>query len=140
MNGNTDVLALLRSYPEEIGNALFKLRSLILDTAQQTDAVGEIEETLKWGQPSYLTVRPKTGTTIRIDRDTSGAGDIPLYVNCQSSLVSDWRLLFPELTYRGDRSVHFRLSDPWPEDALSQMITMALTYHKAKAKRPARRA
>jgi len=139
MSGNTEVLALLRSYPEDISNALLRLRSLILETAQQTDGVGEIEETLKWGQPGYVTVRPKTGTTIRIDRDPSGKGDIALYVNCRSSLVSDWRALFPELTYGGDRSVHLKLSAPWPEDALSQMITMALTYHKAKAKRSGRR-
>lgn len=139
MSGNTDVLALLRCYPEDISVALLRLRSLILETAQRTDGVGEIEETLKWGQPSYLTVRPKTGTTIRIDRDTSGKGDIALYVSCQSSLVSDWRALFPELTYGSDRSVHFKLSDPWPEDALSQMIAMALTYHKARARQPGRR-
>ncbi|MHA7772808.1 DUF1801 domain-containing protein [Roseibium sp. M-1] len=136
MADNPDVLALIESYPADISAALLELRTLILETAQQLDAAGEIEETLKWGQPSYLTVRPKTGTTIRIDRDSSAAGDVALYVNCQSSLVSDWRALFPELTYGGDRSVHFKLSDPLPEGQIRQMVTMALTYHKAKDKRP----
>ena len=34
------------------------LRQLIFETAAATEVVGELEETLKWGEPSYLT--PKT--------------------------------------------------------------------------------
>jgi hypothetical protein len=136
MTGKANVLALLQSYPDDLRDVLLKLRALILTTAKQSGEVGEVHETLKWGQPSYLTVRPKSGTTIRIDRDNSGMGDIALYVNCQTSLVSDWRVLFPDFTFGGDRSVHLMLSDPWPEPALSQMILMALTYHTAKGKRP----
>nr|WP_282449206.1 DUF1801 domain-containing protein [Roseibium sp. CAU 1639] len=111
---------------------MLKIRSLILEIASENDAVGTLQETLKWGQPSYLTVKPKTGTTIRIDRDTSATGDVALYVNCQSSLVSDWRGMFPDITFGGDRSVHFRLDKPLPEPELRQMITMALTYHSRK--------
>jgi len=132
MKDNPQVLALLNGYPEDLREALFQMRRLILETAVQNDTVGALEETLKWGQPSYLTVKPKTGTTIRIDRDTSDAGDVALYVNCQSSLVSDWRGMFPGLRFGGDRSVHFRLNEPLPEAELRQMITMALTYHSRK--------
>ncbi len=129
MTGKPDVLSLLNSYPEAMRTALLELRALILDTAAGNQEIGAIEETLKWGQPSYLTVRPKTGTTLRIDRDKSGQGDIALFVNCQTSLVSEWRAFFPELVYGGSRSVHFRLDAPLPENELRQMITMALTYH-----------
>jgi len=134
MKDNSQVLALLDSYPVEVRDALLRLRGLILETADENDAVGTLEETLKWGQPSYLTVKPRTGTTIRIDKDNSDAGDIALYVNCQSSLVSDWRGLFPEITFGGDRSVHFRLDEPLPEPELRQMIAMALCYHLNKRK------
>lgn len=132
------VAAVLGSYPEPIRAGLERLRRLIFETAGETENVGELTETLKWGQPSYVTARPKSGTTIRIDRDTSETGDIALYVNCQSSLVSDWRTLFPELSYSGDRGVHFKLSEPLPEEPLRRMIAMALTYHTAKQmkKRP----
>jgi hypothetical protein len=132
MEDNPQVLALLKSYPDNIRNALLGLRRLILETAAGNDRIGDLQETLKWGQPSYLTVRPKTGTTIRIDRDTSAEGDIALYVNCRTSLVSEWRGLFPHLTFGGDRSVHFRLEAPLPEAPLRQMITMALTYHNVR--------
>ncbi|WP_269582118.1 DUF1801 domain-containing protein [Roseibium sp. Sym1] len=129
MKDNPDVLALLKGYPDDLRDGLLKLRALIVETARKNDAIGTLEETLKWGQASYLTVQPRTGTTIRIDADKSDAGDIALYVNCQSSLVSDWRGLFPQFTFGGDRSVHLRLDAPLPEEELRQMIGMALTYH-----------
>jgi len=132
LKDNPDVLAVLNGYPDALRKALKALRALIVETAERTDHAGELEETLRWGQPSYLTVRPKTGTTIRIDRDTSGKGDYALFVSCQSSLVSEWRAMFPDLNFGGDRSVHFKLEDPFPEDNLRQMIVMALTYHKRK--------
>ncbi|POF29982.1 DUF1801 domain-containing protein [Roseibium marinum] len=134
MTSDPDVQSVLDSYPEALKKALLDLRRLIRDIARHNGEIGELEETLKWGQPSFLTARPKTGTTIRIDRDTSQKGDYALYVNCQSSLVSEWRALFPHLVFGGDRSVHFRLSDPVPENELRQMITMALTYHSRKRK------
>lgn len=132
MKDNPDVLALFESFPSDIRDCLLTIRAMIVDTATQRDDIGELEETLKWGQASYVTKRPKTGTTIRIDRDKSGAGDVALFVNCQSSLVSDWRAMFPNLVFGGDRSVHFSLAKPLPEDMLRQMIAMALTYHAAK--------
>lgn len=134
MTGSTEVISLLESYPEDLKASLSSLRRMILDIGESNEDVGVLEETLKWGQPSYLTVRPKTGTTIRIDRDTSNSGDFALYVNCQSSLVSEWRAMFPQLTFGGNRSVHFRLGEDLPENELRQMITMALTYHSRKRK------
>ncbi len=137
MKDNPDVLAVIDRYPEEVRAAILRLRALIAETAESSEAVGTLEETLKWGQPSYLTVRPKSGTTVRIDRDTSDSGDYALYVNCQSSLVSEWRGLFPNMTFGGNRSVHFRLDAKMPEDELRQMMLMALTYHASKNKRKA---
>lgn len=134
MTENTPIQKVIASYPGPIGDALLHLRRLILETAEQTKGAGEVEETLKWGQPSFLTVRPKTGTTIRIDRDTSGKGDIALFVSCQSSLVSEWRALYPHLIFGGDRSVHFKLGSALPENELRHMISMALTYHIKKTR------
>ncbi|MCV0425232.1 MAG: DUF1801 domain-containing protein [Roseibium sp.] len=126
------VLAVMDSYSGELKEALLGLRALILKTAEEHENIGLLHEALKWGQPSYLTVQPKTGTTIRIDRDKSDLGDFALYVNCQSSLISDWRTLFPALTFGGDRSVHFKLNRPLPKSELRHMIAMALTYHSSK--------
>ncbi|MGI9414318.1 MAG: hypothetical protein ACR2PM_11650 [Hyphomicrobiales bacterium] len=50
-----DVRAVFDSYPKQTRDRLLALRGLILDTAARTEGVGALEETLKWGQPSYLT-------------------------------------------------------------------------------------
>jgi hypothetical protein len=86
---------------------------------------------------SYLTPATKSGTTIRIAADDTHGGDLALYVNCQTSLVGEWRERYPELLYGGTRSVHFRLGEALPREALRHMIAMALTYHARKKGNPA---
>jgi hypothetical protein len=68
------VAAVFSAYPEPLQTRLLALRRLILDTAMTTNGVGALEETLKWGQPSYLTTATKSGSTVRIDRIKSPAG------------------------------------------------------------------
>ncbi|WP_395175742.1 DUF1801 domain-containing protein [Roseibium alexandrii] len=130
-----DALSLIEREPPQIRDGLLELRRLILETAVETDGAGKIVETLKWGQPSYLTEKPKSGTTIRIAKDGSELGDIALYVSCSTSLVSEWRGLFPDLAFGGDRSLHLSLAKPLPLPELRQMIGMALTYHSRKKSR-----
>ena len=71
---NAQVAAVFRSYPSGVATKLLALRRLILDVASSTEGVGPVEETLRWGQPSYLTTRPRSGSTIRIDRVKSRPG------------------------------------------------------------------
>ena len=65
---NPEVAALFERYPKEIKAKLLSLRQLIFDVASKTSGVGELEETLKWGQPSYLTTQTKSGSLVRIDQ------------------------------------------------------------------------
>lgn len=129
---SSDVEAVFAAYSAELRASLMALRALIFEVAGAMDGVGRIEETLKWGQPSYLTPETKSGTTIRIDKDSTRDGDYALYVNCKSSLVADWRERYPALNFGGDRSVHFRAGDALPEEEMRHCIAMALSYHKRK--------
>jgi len=52
------------AYPDDVKDQMIKLRKLVFDTAKEIDHVNAIEETLKWGEPSYLT---KIGSTLRMD-------------------------------------------------------------------------
>ena len=61
------VETLFGGYPAPLRTGLMRLRELIFDVAAETDGVGELQETLKWGQPAYLTTETKSGSTIRID-------------------------------------------------------------------------
>jgi len=79
--------AVFSAYPKPIEARLLALRRLILDTAKATKGVGALEETLKWGQPSYLTTESKSGSMIRIDRVKSDAASYAVFFHCQTDLV-----------------------------------------------------
>lgn len=118
--------------PPSARTQLDALRALIFETAAVTPEVGEIEETLKWGQPSYLTHRPKSGTTIRLGWDEAGTR-ISLFVHCQTSLVDAWRDRYGDtLTLIGNREIALPTDQPLPRAALQHCIAMALTYHLRK--------
>ena len=61
------VASLFKAYPPAVRTRLMALRDLVLDTAARTTGVGRLTETLKWGQPSYLTEETRSGTTVRIE-------------------------------------------------------------------------
>ena len=106
------------------------LRALIAETAAETDGVGPLEETLKWGEVSYLTSASGSGTTVRIGRDRA-SGRPAIYVNCKTDLLSRYRTLYPDsFGYDGDRGII--LGEAPDEAALKHMIALALTYHARK--------
>ena len=130
--------AVFSAYPKPVKAKLLALRRLIFDTAGNTEGVGALEETLKWGQPSYLTPETKSGSTIRIDRLKSSANRYAVYFHCQTDLVETFRELYPtELSYEGNRSIILNAEDAIPEAELRHCVALALTYHLNKRK-PAR--
>jgi hypothetical protein len=127
------VRAVFGKYPKTIRSRLMALRQLIFATAAETDGVGRIEETLKWGQPSYLTESSRSGTTIRIDALKSEPGKYAMFVHCQTDLVAQIRELYPRtFRYEGNRSLIFDIEQKVPEPALRHFIALALTYHRKK--------
>lgn len=114
---------------------LLAIRRLILDTAKATKGVGAIEETLKWGQVSYLTTESKSGSTIRIDQVKSEPDCYAIYFHCQTNLVETFRELYPgSWKYGGNRSILLNVEDDVDEAALRHCIALALTYHLGKRK------
>lgn len=139
MRSNPDVARVFDEYPDKLRSRLLSLRKLILETAAETEGVGPLEETLKWGQPSYLTPATKSGTTIRIDQIKS-KGDEPrkygMFVHCQTTLVSTYRELYSGvLSFDGNRGVTLNVDEDPPEDVLRHCIELALTYHRSKTPR-----
>ncbi len=122
------------SYPEQIRRKLYRLRSLVLDTASATDGVGPITETLKWGEPAYLTNQSKAGSTIRIGWKQALPTQYAMYFNCRTGLVDTFRTLFPELNFVGNRALVFEVGDELPAEAVSRCIELALTHHLRKRK------
>jgi len=130
---NSEVRAVFNSYPQNIKSKLMFLRQLIYDTATLIDGIGEIEETLKWGEPSYLTPKSKIGSTIRIAWKESQREQYSIFFKCTANLVPAFKEQFPQkFKFGGNRSIDFNLNDDVPVKELKQCIALALTYHRNK--------
>ncbi|MCB9078561.1 MAG: DUF1801 domain-containing protein [Anaerolineaceae bacterium] len=130
---NADVAAVFDQYPERMREKLLFLRRLIIETAATTEGVGALEETLKWGEPSYLTPQTKSGSTVRIDWKKKKEDEYAIYFKCTTTLVASFREKYPtEFKYGGNRSIIFNEDDDVPVEALKACIAMALTYHLRK--------
>ena len=129
-----NVAEVFRRYPAELRARLMALRELIFDVAAGTEGVGPLRETLKWGQPSYLTEESGSGSSVRIDRLQKGDG-YAIYFHCQSGLVGRFRELYDDtFRYEGERAILFDRSERLPTRALGHCIGLALTHHARKKK------
>jgi hypothetical protein len=131
------VASVFKAYPGSLRRRLMSLRELVFETAARTAGVGALSETLKWGQPSYLTAETGSGTTVRIDclnRERLKKSDgYAIYFHCQSGLVGQFKELYPDtFRYDGKRAIVFELNDKLPKRALSHCIGLALTHHLRK--------
>lgn len=123
--------AKLQSYPPLAQEKLLGLRRLILEAASELN-ISSIEETLKWGEPSYLV---KNGSTIRMDWKAKSPRQYALYFNCNTSLVETFRMLYGDLfSYEKNRALVFGLENVIPKQELKACIKMAFQYHQLKDK------
>ena len=129
---SAEVAAKFNAYPPHVRPKLLALRELILQSASTAEGTGEIEETLKWGEPAYVP-RNKSGSTVRIDWKKKSPSHYAMYFNCQTNLVETFRTLFPsDFKFEGNRALVFGLEDELPNDALAICIVASLTYHLKK--------
>lgn len=132
--GDARVAAVFKAYPPAVRARLMALRQLLFDVAADTGGVGRLSETLKWGQPSYLTEETGSGTTVRIDRLKEDAG-YAVYFHCRSGLVERFREIYADrFNYEGTRAIRFKIGDRLPEKELRHCLAMAMTHHSRKKK------
>lgn len=118
------------AYPEAVKPKMDALRSLILETAEESEGIKEIEESLKWGEPSY---RTKKGSTIRIDWKEKSPDDYAVYFQCTSRLVPVFKEFYEHIfTFEKTRAIRFALNEEIPKKELKACIRMALHYHSLK--------
>lgn len=130
VNKNPEVELVFNNYPKPVRKKLLHLRKLILQTASEIAEIKEIEETLKWGEPSYLV---KKGSTIRIDWKKKKPDQYAIYFKCTSLLVPSFKMVFKDdFNYEGTRAIFFQMNDKIPEAKLKKCIKAALTYHRVK--------
>lgn len=119
------------SYPKHAREKLLYLRSLVLEAATEI-GIAKLEETLKWGEPSYLT---KKGSTIRMDWKEKTPYQYAMYFKCTSKLVPTFKTLFGgTFKYENNRAILFKFDDEIPVEEFKTCIRLALTYHSVKDK------
>jgi len=126
---NSAVTQKFDAYPNNVREQLLAVRETIFALAAE-EGIGEITETLKWGEPSYLA---KKGSTVRMDWKPDNGDSISLYFHCQTLLVETFREIFPErFDYIGNRELRLPLSETVPSAELKTCLSMALRYHRIK--------
>lgn len=127
---NQTVANVFAAYPKVMQQKLLQLRQLVFDTAAETDEVKGVEESLKWGEPSYLS---KTGSTLRMDWKSAAPDHYAMYFHCQTKLVDTFRELYRDLfQFEGNRAIVFHVDDVLPVEELKHCILLSLTYHQRK--------
>lgn len=124
LNSNPEVAEVFSKYPDSVRDKMLNLRRLVLEVAEEI-GMSSIEETLKWGEPSFLA---KKGSTIRMDWKAKSPDQYAMYFKCTSKLVPSFRLAYDE----GNRAIVFKMDEEIPETELKNCIKAALTYHQVK--------
>ena len=129
------VAGVLALYPLPMRTRLLELRELIYAVAAATKGVGPLTETLKWGEPAYLTEATKSGTTIRLGIGKSPHNCAVLF-NCKTTLIETFRRHFAdELVFEGNRAIVVSIDGLLPRALLTLCLRAALTYHLHKGSR-----
>lgn len=127
---NDERIGVFKVFPEDAREKLLYLRQLILQTVAELDGIEDFQETLKWGEPSYLT---KQGSTIRLGWKASAPNQYAIYFHCKTKLVETFREIYPDLfKFDGNRAIVFDMEESIPVDALKHCISLSLRYHRVK--------
>jgi len=124
------VEAVFNAFPEDVRPKLLDLRRLIFEVAEGTEGVPALEETLRWGEPSYIA---KKGSTLRLGPHKTQTDQYCLFFTCRSILAETFRDMYgPIFLIEDNRSLVFDRTKEIPLQPLKHCICLALTYHDRK--------
>jgi len=116
-----DIAKVFDTYPDDTRAGALALRDLILSIGEE-----DVSETLRWGQPAYIT--PK-GSTLRVGSHKEAR--FALYAHCQSTIISSYAAAFPGWDrLDGNRAVLFDTLAQIEPERLTHLIRHALNYHR----------
>ncbi|WP_404403358.1 DUF1801 domain-containing protein [Pelagibacterium halotolerans] len=121
----------LSRYPQPVRTRLLEIRALIFAVAAETDGVGVLTETLKWGEPAYLTEASRSGSTIRLGTTRSVPEACAVLFNCKTTLVATFRSHFSDdFAFEGNRALLVPTTGALPRKPLRFCLRAALIYHR----------
>lgn len=120
----------LAAWPPTARAQFQQMRALIVDAAHAAD-VGEVEESLKWGQPAWRPKRARTGSTLRLHWDAKTPQTIALFVDCKTTLGAEMFAAYPyDFKYESNRAMRLHLGAPLPQQAIAHLAQRTFTYHR----------
>ncbi|MET4803319.1 DUF1801 domain-containing protein [Bradyrhizobium sp. LB11.1] len=123
------------AFPLPIRRRLLDVRKLIFATAAAHDGIGPLTETLKWGEPAYLTEQSGSGSTIRLGR-VKDSEHAAILFNCKTTLIDTFRERFSDqFEYRQTRALLLNVVGALPKQELTICLSLALTYHLDRRRR-----
>ncbi len=130
LNTSPEFESKFASYPDFVRDKMHILRALVHESASELPEITKLEETLKWGEPSFLT---RNGSTLRIDWKPKNPDQYAVYFKCTSRLVETFKIVFGNLfDYEKNRAILFQLNQNVPTSELKKCIKASLLYHKVK--------
>ncbi|HEY8575241.1 MAG TPA: DUF1801 domain-containing protein [Devosia sp.] len=127
-----EVDRVFRRLPEAQKAELLVVRDLIFEVAAER-RVGRVTETLKWGEPAYLTQVSKAGSTIRLGITKSTPGRCAVFFSCNTTLIAEFRTRFSDsFSFDGNRALILPSDGSWSRIGLAMCLGEALTYHRRK--------
>ena len=122
----------IKKYPKDVQIKLEFLRKLIIEKASEIESVNKVEETLKWGEPSFTT---KHGSTVRIDWKEKKPHQYAMYFNCKTKLVDTFKERYKNIfKFESNRAIVFNMDENVPIEELKHCVELSLTYHSIKDK------
>ena len=121
-----EIKAAFELIPEPQRDVVLGMRDLVFDCAGSMGV--EVEEVLRWGQPSYIA--PK-GSTLRLG--VSKSGQPAIFAHCQSRTVSTFADQFgQDFQIEGNRAVYVDALTPDARSKLCHLISHGLQYKLRK--------
>ena len=92
--------------------------------------LGEVQETLKWGEPSYLVNK---GSPVRIDWKPQSPNQYYIFFHCQTKLVDTFSELYLNaIEFQGNRAIVLNVDQRLPEAIVRHCVKLAFQYKAIK--------
>ncbi len=127
---NPEIKAVYHRFPKPMQRKMFELRDIIFEVAKNNPKIGKITESLKWGEPTYETIKTKSGSPLKIIYKTAMDANFSLAVMSSTNLIETFKEIYPKTFYfNGTREVIINSNKKIPRNEIYKCIELALTYN-----------
>lgn len=118
------------TFPTPARKRLLELREIIGEVASNEADCSPLSETLKWGQPSYLS---PVGSTVRLGTMSAHPEYVAVFFTCSTRLVTTFKMVFNgAFIFEANRAILIPIKGDYPKQELEGCLVAALRYQKVK--------